>query len=154
MSALAYFDALSIISWRSFFSLKTATSFAFASTSTVRSRPRQRLGEIAHVDEVVVPFGPRSVPPFERAGDVEKRLPVPGGDGLLGGLLPGQSVAVAAVVMHVVDQGQPLGTAERQQIRRRVRSCRRSRRSAGSWPWATVAPGCGQNRRGPSRLSP
>ena len=113
----AYLDALSVISRRSFLSFRTAISFAFASTSTVASRSIQEIGEITHVDEIVVPFGSRSVPPFKRAGDVKERLPVPRRDRLLGGFLFAELIPMAAVVMHVVDERQPLGAAERQQIR-------------------------------------
>ena len=72
--------------------------------------------EILHVDEVVMAFGLRAVPAFDRAGNVEHRLPVPGGDGLLGRFLLGQAIRVAAVMMHVVDQRHALGLADRQQI--------------------------------------
>ena len=74
------------------------------------------LGKVVHIDEVVMAFGLRAAPAFHRAGKMEHWFPVPGGSGLLGRFFLGKPIFVAAVVMHVVDQRDAVGLADRQQI--------------------------------------
>jgi uncharacterized protein YbjT (DUF2867 family) len=78
------------------------------------------LREILHVDEVVMAFGLRAVPAFDGAGDVEQRLSVPGRQRLSRGLFDVHAIGIATVMMHVVDQWDAGGLADRQQIGGRV----------------------------------
>ena len=104
----------------SFFNFSTATSFAFASISTVIFFRSQAPREVFYVDKVVaMTFPLRPLPAFNRAGDVKHWLSVPGNHRLPGDLLNTHAIRIAAMMMHIVDQRQAF------------RLCRPSSRSAG-----------------------
>jgi hypothetical protein len=78
------------------------------------------LREIGQVDEVVMAFGLRAVPAFDGTGNVEQRFPVPGRQRLPRDLFDAHAIGIATVMMHVVDQRDAGGLADRQQIGGRV----------------------------------
>ncbi len=72
--------------------------------------------EVVHVDEVVMCFRLWAVPAFNRARNVEHRLPVPSRQRLLRGLFNAQAIGVATVMMNVVDQRDAGGLAHRENL--------------------------------------